>query len=465
MRFTLDEVIRATGGRLEGPPPAVAVQIRGVSTDTRTLRPGDLFVPLRGPRRDGHDYIGEAFTKGAAASLAARHVSHAAGPVIRVGDVLQALARLAGHYRRTLSVRVVGVTGSVGKTTTTAMCAAVLGTVHTVARTKDEWNAEIGVPLTVLALTPETDVAVIEMAMRGLGQITELVEIALPAIGVVTNIGESHRELLGSVENIARAKGELIERLPRDGTAVLNADDDRVMALAALSRAPVLSYGVDRSADVRAEAVVFTPQGMRFRLRRDDGTIDVTLPVWGVHSVSNALAAAAAARVLKVGLEDVRRGLERLEPPKMRLQPVEVGDILMINDAYNASPDSMTAAFDVVRQLAAGRRRVLVLGEMKELGLSGTMHHHGIGIEAAAAADILVTVGDSDAEEIGIAAEGLMPKERIFHVPSTMRAVELLEGILQPGDIVLVKGSRAMEMERVVAGIIEARRPQGHAQA
>jgi UDP-N-acetylmuramoyl-tripeptide--D-alanyl-D-alanine ligase len=379
--------------------------------------------------------------------------------------MLRALAGLARHYRRTLAVRVVGITGSVGKTTTTAMCAAVLGTVYRVARTREEWNAEIGVPLAILGLTAETQVAVIEMAMRGLGQIAELVEITSPAVGVVTNIGESHRELLGSLDNIAKAKGELIEGLPEDGTAVLNADDDRVAALAARSRARNVTYGVERPADVTAQGVTYAARGMRFRLRRDDGTIDVDLPAWGVHNVRNALAAAAVARVMAVGLEDVRRGLERYETPKMRLQMEPAGDLLILNDAYNASPASMAAAFDVVRGVAQGRRRVLVLGEMKELGDHAGMSHYLVGQEAAEAADVLVAVGGGDAEDLRLGAAGAIPRERTFHAPSTTRAIELLRTILQPGDLVLVKGSRAMEMERVVAGIVEARRAQGRTQA
>ena len=465
MRLTLADVIQATGGRAQGVPPGTEVIITGVSTDTRTLRPGDLFVPLQGPRRDGHEYIGEAFDKGSVASLVTRPLDRVPGPIVRVDNMLQALAGLARHYRSTLGVRVVGITGSVGKTTTTAMCAAVLGTVYTVARTADEWNAEIGVPLAILALTPRTDVAVIEMAMRGLGQIAELVQIACPAVGVLTNIGDSHRELLGTVENIIRAKGELIEGLPADGRAVLNADDDRVMGLARRSRAPILTYGVDRPADVTAEGVAFTPAGMRCRVRRDDGAVDVTLPTWGVHNVRNALAAAAVARVMDVGLDDVRRGLERYQPPKMRLQPVQAGDVLIINDAYNASPASMSAAVDVLRQLARGRRRVLVLGEMKELGAGAAAAHHFVGAEAATAADILVTVGGRDAVELGNGAAGAMPPERIYHVPSPMRAIELLETLLQSGDIVLVKGSRALEMERVVAAIVAGRPRQGHVEA
>src|SRR3989442_8251545 len=220
MHFTLDEILKATGGQLTKPDARLPmpVIITGVSTDPRTLRDGDLFVPLRGPRADGHDFIADAFHRGAAAALSARPANGlpSGAVLIRVDDPLRALGRIARAYRRTLTVTVVGVTGSVGKTTTTKLCAAVLGRAFAVASTKEVWNAEIGVPLTLLGLTVEHGVAVIEMAMRGLGQIAELVEMAAPSIGVVTSISEAHLEHLGSRENIARAKGELVAG-PPDG--------------------------------------------------------------------------------------------------------------------------------------------------------------------------------------------------------------------------------------------------------
>jgi len=460
VRLTLEEVLKATGGHLASPGPS-SLTISGVSTDTRTLRPGDLFVPLRGPRTDGHNFIRDAFANGAAASLVTHAVQGlpSGGVTIHVRDLLQALAGLAAHYRSTLGVRVVGVTGSVGKTTTTAMCAAVLATQYRVARTKDEWNAEIGVPLTLLGLDRAHQVAIVEMAMRGLGQISELVAIARPEIGVLTNIAESHLELLGSIDNVARAKGELIEGLPASGTAVLNADDPRVIALAARSKARVVTYGIDAAADVRGTSVEFTTSGMRFTITSPDARISATLPVFGLHNVRNALAAASVGMAMGVKMDALRDALAHHHPPKMRLQPVEASGILIINDAYNASPTSMQAAFEVLSEVSRGRRRVAVLGEMKELGPSSGMMHFDVGAAVADFADILVTVGGGDAVEIANGAAGAMASERVHTVPSTFRAIDLLRELLRPGDVVLVKGSRAMEMERVVAGIVEAMRP------
>jgi UDP-N-acetylmuramoyl-tripeptide--D-alanyl-D-alanine ligase len=457
MRLTLGEVIQAAGGRLEGPPPSAAVQITGISTDTRALRPGDLFVPLRGPRHDGHDFIGDAFAKGAAAALTSRPALPRApeggtrsGPLVSVPDTLLALGDLAAHYRRTLAVRVIGVTGSVGKTVTAAMCAAVLEGTYRVARTRDDWNAEIGVPLTVLGLSDAERVAVIEMAMRGRGQIADLVRIALPLIGVVTNIGESHLELLGTIENVARAKGELIEGLPAGGTAVLNADDDQVLGLRVRSPAPVLTFGLAPSADVRGERVIFTDDGMRFRLVREDGAGDIRLQSWGVHSVRNALAAAAVALVMKVGVEEVGARLAQWIPPKMRLQPLRFGDSLIINDAYNASPASAAAAFEVLRHVAGAHRRVVVLGEMKELGEQSAALHRAVGKEAAGLSAVLIAVGGADAEELAVAAREAGTGTAVHHEPDAPAAAARLKAIVRSGDVILVKGSRVMAMERVV---------------
>ncbi len=467
MRFTLTEIVRATGGVIASTPGARSPEpvVTGVSTDTRTLRPGDLFIPLRGPRTDGHRFIGDAFAKGAAVSLSAHPVAVPNGAaVVLVEDTLRALGHVAAAYRSTLPATVVGVTGSVGKTTVTGMCAAVLATRFRVVRTRDDWNAEVGVPLTILALGPEDQFAVIEMAMRGLGQIASLVEIARPRIGVVTTIGESHLELLGSIENVARAKGELVEGLPPDGVAVLNGDDRRVNALSSRARARVMTYGLDGAPDVWTRDVQFTPSGMRFTAGHRKMQAAAILPAWGRHNVRNALAAVAVGLAAGLDLPAAAGGLAQFEVPKMRLQPVRAGDLLIINDAYNASPASLVAALDVLRGAAGMRRRVAVLGEMKELGADSRAMHDGMGAQAAEVAAVLVAVGADDAAALARGARGVKGNADVHHVPDARSAVELLKQILRTGDVVLVKGSRAMEMERVVAAIAEppAPNPQGH---
>jgi UDP-N-acetylmuramoyl-tripeptide--D-alanyl-D-alanine ligase len=463
MRFSLDDLLAATGGRLAVPTvrrPALDL-ITGVSTDTRTLRPGDLFVALRGPRADGHTFVREAFRKGAAAALVSQTVNHLpdGAPVIQVADGLRALAGLATAYRRTLPVTIVGVTGSVGKTTTTGMCTAVLATRFAVARTKDDWNAEIGVPLTVLALEPTHEVAVIEMGMRGLGQIADLVEITRPRIGVVTSIGESHLELLGTIEKVAQAKGELIAGLPADGVAVLNADDQRVADLARRSRARVLTYGLRRPADIRASEIIFSPRGMRFRIDGQGSRIAITLDAWGRHNVGNALAAAAVGLTMGLDLGAVRDGLAAYTPPKMRLVPVQVGDMLIIDDAYNASPTSMEAAFEVLEVAAKDRRMVAILGEMKELGPHSPQMHHDVGRHLARRpVALLVTVTDGGRAIADGAAAGGMRRDAIVHFATMDEAVRRVPDLVRPGDVVLVKGSRASAMERIVEALTRALR-------
>jgi UDP-N-acetylmuramoyl-tripeptide--D-alanyl-D-alanine ligase len=475
VRLTLDDIVQATGGRLDGAASG-GKPITGVSTDTRTIHPGDLFVPLRGPRQDGHDFIAQAFASGAAASLTQRPPSPPgrapttraaqpgarAGPLVHVADTLRALADLAAYYRRRVSATIVGITGSVGKTTTAAMCAAALGRRFTVVRTQDNWNAEIGVPLTVLGLRAGDDVAVIEMAMRGLGQIADLVRIAAPQIGVVTNIGETHLELLGSLDIITQAKSELVEGLPSDGTAVLNADDPRALGLRTRSRAAVLTYGVARTAAIRAEDAAFTDGGMRFRLIRPDGDVTVALPTWGTHLVSNALAAAAVAHALGVGLDDVRQGLASWAPARMRLQPLRAGDVLVLNDAYNASPASLAAAFEVLAHVGRGRRRLVVLGEMRELGPQSPDWHREAGARVAAVASVLIAAGGSDAAALVEGARGTAGVD-VHLVPDAPAAAASLLSLIRPGDVVLIKGSRAMGMERVVDAVLASTAPPGSA--
>ena len=454
MRLPIESVLEATSGKVVWPEASLRpIQVRGVSTDTRTLRPGDLFVPLRGPRFDGHAFIGEAFRRGAVASLCARRIDGLPDDalLIQVPDPLRALGQIAHLHRRQLAVTVVGVTGSVGKTTTTKMCATVLGTQFRVAQSQEEWNAEIGVPLTLVGLREDDQIAVIEMAMRGLGQIADLVAIAEPAIGVVTAIGEAHLEMLGSRENIARAKGELVAGLPEAGTAVLNADDPDVAALTSLCRGRILTYGLIGPADITAEAIHHDDVGTSFRISARRRWTTVRVAAWGRHNVGNALAATAVGLTLGMDLDAMREGLARYTPPTMRLEPVIIKEALVINDAYNASPSSMRAAFEVLQAVGHGRRLVAVLGEMKELGPESTAMHRHIGRDVAARGVVmLITVGDGGANIAEGAAEAGMDSAGIHRTLTVDEAAQTLRALLRPGDVVLVKGSRALKMERIV---------------
>src|SRR5437667_415065 len=405
MKFTLNDIVNATGGLVVTRPGARDPKpvISGISTDTRTLQAGDLFVPLRGPRADGHDFIADAFQRGAAAALTTRPTNGlpSGAVVIRVDDPLRALGQIARAYRRTLTVTVVGVTGSVGKTTTTKLCAAVLARAFTVASTAEVWNAEIGVPLTLLGLGPQHQVAVIEMAMRGLGQITELVAMAAPSVGVVTCISDVHLEYLGSRENVARAKGELVAGLPDDGPAIRNRDDELVGGLARLRRGRVVTYGLAGPADVRADQIRFEPAGMAFRVLAGPKRAEARLPAWGQHNVANALAATAVGLELGMDLDAIVAAMAEWTPPAKRLQPVQLGTVLVINDTYNSSPASVRAALDVLEHVGQGRRLVVALGEMRELGAGSPQLHRDVGRDLAHRKIALVLTVGPGAEVIG----------------------------------------------------------------
>ncbi|HET6782160.1 MAG TPA: UDP-N-acetylmuramoyl-tripeptide--D-alanyl-D-alanine ligase, partial [bacterium] len=284
-------------------------------------------------------------------------------------------------------------------------------------------------------------------------QIAELVEIAQPLLGVVTSIGESHLELLGSVENIARAKGELVAGLPKNGTAILNEDDAVTRDLSALAPGRVLTFGLSPEANVRGTNLRMDGGGMTFSVSTPERTVEARLRTWGRHNVMNALAAAATAIALDVELEVAVRGLEKFAPPKMRLQPVRLGDVLLINDAYNASPASMRAAFEVLLALGTSRRRLAVLGEMRELGEASETLHRDVGIAAAGAAELLITVG-AGARTIaqGAIDAGVTPGH-VHHTETTDEASAVLKTVMRPGDVILIKGSRALEMERIVEAL------------
>ena len=456
VRLTVQEIVEATGGKLlAGDPGRV---IAGVSTDSRTVRGGELFVPLRGPRTDGHRFIADALRRGAVATLTAQGVLEGipnGSAVIAVEDPLRALGAIARAHRERLSpgLTVVGVTGSVGKTTTVKMAKEVLGVRFRVSSTREEWNAEIGVPLALLGLEEGTEVAVLEMAMRGLGQIRELVEIARPEIGVVTNVGESHLGLLGSRENIARAKGELLEGLPPDGVAILNGDDAFTPFLRTLHRGEVITFGLSQEAMVRASEVATVGERTAFVLHTMQGSVPVEIHALGVHNVFNALAAAAVGITLGLTLEEVREGLRRFSPAKMRLVPVLLAQgVMLLDDTYNASPASMRAALAVLEDVGRGRRKVAVLGEMLELGERAEEFHQEIGREASLrGVEVLITVGELGRQiAAGAQAAG---GGRVRPVQTWEEALSALLEEIRPLDVILVKASRAVGLERVVEGL------------
>lgn len=454
MRLAVRDLVAATGGRLLTPAGVAAPEaITGVTTDSRAARPGDLFVALRGPHTDGHAFSSDAAARGAALCL----VADPAGvplPALVVPDPLRALGEVAALYRRTLDVTVVGITGSVGKTTTVGLCAEVLGLRHRTARSAESWNAELGVALTLLGLESTHRVAVVEMAMRGMGQIRDLVAMARPRIGAVTTVGETHLGLLGSLESIAAAKAELLEGLPSDGVAIVNADEPQTPRLVRDVRCPVIRFGLAPHADVRATAIEPGESGTRFILRAGSHQAKAHIPLPGRHQVLNALTAAAVGQALGLEPHEIVEGLSRARPARMRQEIVPVGDVLVVDDSYNASPQSMAAAFEVLIGVAGQRRRILALGEMRELGPGSAGFHRRVGEMAAGLAPALLLAVGPDARWYleGAAAAGL-PASAAAWAREAREAIPLLLDTVRPGDAVLVKGSRAIEMEHLVEAL------------
>lgn len=454
MHLAVSDILSATGGRLVLPPGwHVPTAVSGVTTDSRRVAPGDLFVALRGPHADGYQFVGDAFARGAVLSVVAG-APVAGGPVLVVADPLRALGEIAALHRRMLPATVVGITGSVGKTTTVGLCAEVLSVRFNTARSAESWNAELGVALALLGLGRGVEVAVIEMAMRGLGQIRDLVAMALPRIGAVTTIGDTHLETLGTRENIAAAKAELLEGLPADGTAIVNADEPLTERLVRAVRCPVVRVGLSREADVRASEIRRRSNGCAFVLDVGGRQGEVSLMLPGAHQVHNALVAAAVGHALGLGLHEITAGLARARQAKMRQEILRFGEMLVVDDTYNASPQSMQAAFEVVVLAGQSRRRVLVLGEMLELGSDSAEFHRRVGRQAAELLPaLLLAVGPNAHRYLeGAAAAGLAPGAAAW-ARTTEEAIPLLLQAVRPGDVVLIKGSRGVEMEKVLEGL------------
>jgi UDP-N-acetylmuramoyl-tripeptide--D-alanyl-D-alanine ligase len=371
--------------------------------------------------------------------------------LIRTADTLLGLQRLGRGLRERRPLRVVGITGSVGKTSTKEMTALVLAERFETARSPENWNTEIGIPLVLVNLPAAASVAVLELAMRGPGQIRELVEIARPQIGIVTAIGESHMDFFETREQLAAAKGELIEGLPPDGVAVLNADDPLALGLAGRGPARVMTFGFG-DADATARDIRMRPgEGSTFVLRVGGDEIPVALAVPGRHAIRNALAAAAAGSALGVPAAEIARGLGRARAMAKRLEVLRLGGAVVINDVYNSSPRSMEAALDVMDEFA-GRPRIAVLGDMRELGALSMEAHRRVGREVARrGVDVLIALGPLAADLAGAAGEAGLP--RVVHTIDRAEALGALRREIRPGAVVLVKGSRALAMEQIVDGL------------
>jgi UDP-N-acetylmuramoyl-tripeptide--D-alanyl-D-alanine ligase len=461
--FTLDEVVRATNG--EWVQGETSLNVRGVVTDTRAMPPhspekGSLFVALRGDNFDGHKFLAQAHINGATAAIV-DSVENAPQELalVQVESTLTALGDLARAHRQRFSGPVIGVTGSYGKTTTRALLAAALGGTQNSSRvlsTRGNFNNEIGVPLTLFGLdAAEHDFAVLEMAMRGSGQIEYLAQIAEPTIGIITNIGPQHIELLGSEDAIAAAKAELIENLPADGVAFLPADDKYFHELGSKTEARVVSFGQSWRADYRVQSTLTDENGnIRFEIVTRDGSYHVSLPLPGAHNAVNAAAAFAVAVELGIAPEAAIAGLERAEVPgaRMRIVRDEAKNLVLIDDSYNAGPNSMKAALQVLESFPGKRRRVAILGAMKELGEFTESEHQNVGREVPECAEILLGVG-YEALNLCAAASQEEPGLDVFWCSHARGAAQVAQRIVLEGDVVLIKGSRSVGLEVVVEAL------------
>jgi UDP-N-acetylmuramoyl-tripeptide--D-alanyl-D-alanine ligase len=457
----LSEILLMLNGRLvrhetdhEMDSAWAQIDITGVCTDSRLAKPGDLFFALVA-ERDGHSFIPDAAMAGAAAAVVSREVD-ADVPLVHVPDTLLAFGNLAGGFRMRRSIPVVGVTGSVGKTTTKEMIAAVLDRKYTVLKNEGNYNNEIGLPMTLFDLDPRHDAVVLEMAMRGVGEIRRLAEIAKPQIAVITNIGMAHAERLGSVEAIAAAKSEILEDLPSDGLAVLPSDDELYSFLRSRRSGRVTSFGFDESADVRASHMRVHEDGrVGATVTTNRGVMELELAALGEHSIRNALAAIAVAIELGVDLDDAKAALEVFGSLSMRSNMVRSPlGFTVINDSYNANPASMAAA---VRSLASvpGERKIAVLGDMLELGDYAEEAHLGIGkLIVSEGVDRLYTVGELGRRIADGAVQNGLPAFCVNSFGSSSEALDALKPEIKPGDVVLVKGSRATRMEIVAEGLL-----------
>ena len=463
--LTLAVLLQAlTGQEIEG----ASLVISEASIDSRQVTPDSLFVALPGEHVDGHDYVGEAFSRGACLALVKKDLSAAfpqldltsgnrqpAHPLpqapfcIRVEDPLTALQKIAAFWRAQLSLRVIGITGSVGKSTTKELVADVLSERFQTLRNPGNLNNEIGLPLTLLRLTQGHQRAVLEMGFYVPGEINLLCQIARPQIGVVTNIGTVHAERAGSMEVIARGKAELIQSLPADGVAILNQDDPLVRAMAESTRATVLFYGLTPASDLWADEIESLGlDGIRFCLHWGKEKIHLRVPLIGRHSVHTALRAAAVGLVEGLTWQEIGDGLTRGRS-QLRLVAVHTRNgALLLDDTYNASPESTLASLNLLADLNG--RRVAVLGDMYELGQYEDQGHFLVGARAAEVCSELIAVGILGKKIAAAALQSGMPAYAITWVESVPEAIEILQSKLRPGDIALVKGSHGLRMDRII---------------
>ncbi|MDR0838024.1 MAG: UDP-N-acetylmuramoyl-tripeptide--D-alanyl-D-alanine ligase [Oscillospiraceae bacterium] len=450
--LTLEKIAGVTRGRLVGAPDCGKITATSVVRDDREVVAGSLFLCFPGKNVDGHDYANRAFALGAVAAIAERDIDDARGPYILVCSTAAALRALGTYYRSRLNIPIIGVTGSVGKTTAKEMLAAALSPRFNVLKTTDNLNNELGVPLTLLQIGAEHTAAVVEMGVSDFGEMTRLAEMARPDFCVVTAIGHCHLDRLGDLKGVLRAKSEVFPRMSRDGTAILNGDDALLRDFDPGIRR--LTFGLGSDCDYRAENVVTRgTQSVEFDLITPQARVKVQIPAYGAHLALGALAAAAVAESLGVPAEDIARGLASYRPVGARSSVTDTGYITLIDDCYNANPNSVGAA---LRSLAAlPQRRVAILGDMAELGAASNELHRDVGILAGQLGiDVVICCGEK-AEFIFKGTIASRAEIEPYHFPFKQALFERLPQLIKKGDAVLVKASHSMKFEEITAALLE----------
>jgi len=452
--FKLKEIIKYTKGKKLN--SCSCIDIGGVCTDTRTLKPGALFIALKGDKFDGHDYLVQAQTKRAGAAIVeikwakenAKKIKKFKIPVVGVGSCVTALQRIAKVHRKKFKIPIIAVTGSNGKTTTKEMIALLLESRFKVLKSKKSFNNHIGVPLTLLDLNTEHEAAVIEIGMNHPGEIRSLASIVGANIAVITNVGQAHIEFFSSIEQIIEAKCELLENLPEDGLAIVNADDANLFKKATEYAANVIGFGKHKRGFYRISNISAQIDGVAFTLNQK---FTFKLPMIGVHNAYNALGALAVAEQFNIDMDTARQKLQLIKPTPMRMQLQDFNGIKIISDCYNANPQSTRAAIKTLAALKNSSRRIMVLGDMLELGAASGSIHTQLGVEIAHSnIEKLVTIGHRAAYAARSALNNGMDAGDVRDFPTNKIAAAELVAMLKPEDIVLFKASRAMHLEEVI---------------
>ena len=459
--FTAREIIKATHGQQVSGKKNT--RFATVSIDSRTVRNHSLFIPLIGVNHDAHDFISDAFAQGASGVIVSKNMDHlpADKTIIKVADTLKALQAIAALNRKKHRPKVVGITGSSGKTTTKDMLAAILSEEDSTIKTTENFNNEIGVPLTLLEIKAKHKFAAVEMAMRGIGEIRDLTMIARPDVAVITNIGKTHIAHLKSEEQIARAKSEIFEGLKAPGIAVLPADDDFFALLKTKAgKHRIITFGMRDSADVYPVNIKTQKNRLSFKLCSKFDSFPINLPLPGTHNILNALAAAAAAFALDIKPASIQLGLRRFKPSSKRMEVFYLrNQAMLINDSYNANPDSMRAAIEMLYQMQnleskKPSRKIAVLGDMLELGLRSISSHQKVGKAVKEfEIDMLVTVGKWSTYVAQSAIVNGFATQHIYSFLKNQEVIAFLKSIIGPSDVILIKGSRGMKMEEIVEAL------------